>query len=169
MTLTLTDYITGKKIFDTGSEANRQVIEKFLVDKKGYAKSDIRVDEPIEVTFKGEPYTSTLDLVVFFRDRAVMAVRCAAGSIGSYEREIVSGARLVYDYQIPLAVTADGRDAIILDTLSGKKISQGMDTLPSKEDMACRFDQFEFSGLDTKRKEREMIIFRSFNMDRTNR
>ena len=41
---TVVDYITGKTKPDTGAEANRQKVERRLVEEKGYAKSEIEVD-----------------------------------------------------------------------------------------------------------------------------
>ena len=165
----ITDYITGKPIRNIGPEASRQIFEKFLVDEKGYAKKDIKVDEKLIVQFKGEDYISDIDLIVSCKEKALMAITCVAGSIGSYEREILAGARLVYDYQIPFAVSTDARDAAVMDTLSGKKAGQGLDAIPSKEEALKLIGTIEFKPLDENRKEREMIIYRSFNLEKVNR
>ncbi len=85
----MTDYITGREVHLIGPEISRQNFEKFLVETRGYAKQDIQVNEPLTVQFQGEDYVSSIDLVVCIKDRAVMAVTCVAGSIGSYEREIL--------------------------------------------------------------------------------
>lgn len=168
MNYIITDYITGKPVRNVGPEASRQIFEKFLVEEKGFEKTDIRVDEPIVVQFKEEDYSSVVDLIVFCRDKAVMAITCVAGSIGSYEREILAGARLVYDYQIPFAVSTDARNAVIMDTLTGKTITEGLEGIPSKGDMLKRIDELEFMTFDEARKEREMIIYRSFNLEKIN-
>ena len=60
----ITDYITGKSVRNAGPEASRQLFEKFLVEEKGWDKTDIVVDEPLTVQFKGEDYHSVIDLVV---------------------------------------------------------------------------------------------------------
>ena len=60
----ITDYITGEKIPDVGSEANRQRVERYLVAEKGYTKDDIEVDAPLEMTIGDAPYRSRVDLVV---------------------------------------------------------------------------------------------------------
>ena len=164
----ITDYITGKAVRNVGPEASRQIFEKFLVEDKGYAKKDIRVDEKLVVQFKGEDYVSAIDLIVYCRQKAVMAITCVAGSIGSYEREILAGARLVYDYQIPFAISTDARDAVIMDTISGKTTGQGLDAILSKKDALKMFESFKFEPLDENRKEREMIIYRSFNLEKVN-
>ena len=111
---------------------------------------------------------SVIDLIVFCGDRAVMAATCVAGSIGSYEREILAGARLVYDYQIPMAISTDARDAVVMDTLTGKIIAKGLEGIPSKNEILDRISDFEFPPLDENRKEREMIIYRSFNLEKVN-
>jgi hypothetical protein len=165
----ITDYITGNEINLIGPEISRQNFEKFLVESRGYDKQDIQVDEPLTVQFQGEDYVSSIDLVVCVKDRAVMAVTCVAGSIGSYEREILAGARLVRPYQIPFAVTTDARDAVVMDTLTGKTIGKGLSAVPSREQMEKKMSGLLFEPLDETRKEREMIIYRSFNLEKVNR
>jgi len=165
---TITDYITGQPVKNIGPEASRQIFEKFLVQDKGWAKEDIKVNEKIIVQFKGKDYISKIDLIVFCNDKAFMAVTCVAGSIGSYEREILSGARLIFDYQIPFAVSTDAMDAIIMNTLSGKKFGQGLNAIPSREKAFEMIKSLEYQPYDENKKEREMIIYRSFNMEKIN-
>jgi hypothetical protein len=165
----LTDFITGKPVRNIGPQAGRQVFEKFMVNEKGYEKEDILVDEELIVQFKGEDYISSIDLIVFCSQKAFMAITCVAGSIGSYEREILAGARLVYNDQIPLAVSTDARDASVMDTLSGNKLGQGLDAIPSKENACKMLESFKDKPFDENRKEREMIIYRSFNLEKINK
>jgi len=165
----ISDYITGKAVRNVGPEAVRQEFERFLVGEKGYDGEDIRVDEPLVVQFQGEDYPSSIDLIVCCHSKAFMAITCVAGSIGSYEREILAGARLVYGYQIPLAVSTDARDAIIIDTITGKKLGKGLNAIPSKAEALERMKAMEFIPLDENRKEREMIIYRSFNLEKINK
>jgi len=165
---TITDFITGQSVKNIGPEASRQIFEKFLVQDKGWAKKDIKVDEKIIVQFKGKDYISKIDLIVFCNDKAFMAITCVAGSIGSYEREILSGARLIFNYQIPFAVSTDARDAIIMDTITGKKYGQGLNTISSRKKAFEIVKSLEYQPFDENKKEREMIIYRSFNMDKIN-
>ncbi len=165
----ITDYITGNPINLAGPEISRQNFEKFLVETHGYKKQEIHVNEPLTVQFKGEDYVSSIDLVVCIQDRAVMAVTCVAGSIGSYEREILAGARLVRNYQIPFAVSTDAKDAVVMDTLSGKTLGKGLTAVPSREQMVKKLPDIVFQPLEENRKEREMIIYRSFNLEKINR
>lgn len=165
----ISDYITGNPVRNAGPEVVKQTVEQFLVKDRGYDKTDIRVNEPIVVQFKGEDYHSVIDLIVFCKERAIMALTCVAGSIGSYEREILAGARLVFDYQIPLAVSTDARDAVVMDTVSGSYRGKGLNAIPSKQEALNLLRTFAFPPLDENRKEREMIIYRSFNLEKINK
>ena len=162
----LIDYITGKPVPYVGAEANRQLFEKVLVETKGFLKQEIRVDEPITVTFQNQPYHSTLDLVVFCQDRPFMAIRCIAGSLGSYEREILAGARLIYDHQIPFSVATNGKEALVRDVITGKPAGEGMDAVPSRQWAMEQIKTMEKIPFPEKKREREMILFRSYNIDK---
>lgn len=166
MNLTLTDYITGKVVPDVGPEGSRQLFEKFLVEDRGYLKEDVKVDVPIKVIFKGEEYLSTVDLVVFCNQKPLMAVRCIAGSLGSYEREILAAARLLYDFQIPLSVSTNGKDALVRDVVSGKPYKDGLGAIPLKEEAIKLVESFVYPPFSPEKKEREMIIFRSYNIEK---
>ncbi len=165
----ITDYITGKEIDNVGAEASRQIFEKFLVETKGYAKTDILVDVPLTVQFKGEDYLSVIDLIVSVEDRPFMAITCVAGSIGSYEREILAGARLIYDHIIPFAVSTDARSAIIKDSITGKTIGQGLDAIPDYSQARDLLKNIEAIVLDPEKRSGEMIIYRSFNLEKVNK
>ena len=94
---TIIDFVTGREIPNIGAEENRQAVAEYLVNEKGYSKEDIAVDVEIELAIAGERYHSQVDLVVRVDPGGlpVMAIKCAAGSLGSREREIVSAARLM--------------------------------------------------------------------------
>jgi hypothetical protein len=162
----ITDFVTGKEIPNIGAEENRQAVEHFLVEEKGFLKEDIAIDVDIELTVAGEAYKSQVDLVVSIDVGTVrfMAVKCAAGSLGSREREIVAAARLLDEkYQIPFSVVSDGKTAIVLDTVNGKKVEEGMDAIPSKEEALEKLKSIELQPFPEKRLEREKLIFRSYD------
>ncbi len=166
----ITDFITGKDVPNVGAEENRQAIEQYLVEQKGYLKEDIQIDADIELTVAGELYRSQLDLVISADGgkTRLMAIRCAAGSLGSREREIVAAARLLENYQIPLSVVSDGKTAIVLDTVTGKKIGEGMDAIPSKKEAVYKFESLELQPFPNDRLEREKLIFRTFDSENVN-
>jgi hypothetical protein len=165
----VTDYITGKKIDNVGAEASRQIFEKFLVETKGYDKSDILVDVPLTVQFKGEDYPSVIDLIVNVEDRPFMAVTCVAGSIGSYEREILAGARLIYEHIVPFAVSTDARNVIIKNGCTGETMGQGLDAIPDHSQAREMLKEIDPTPLDPEKRSGEMIIYRSFNLEKINK
>lgn len=176
MNITLIDYITGKMVPDVRAEGSRQLFEKFLVENRGYDRTDVLIDVPIKVLFKGREYASTVDLVVLCSQKPLMAVRCVAGSLASYEREILAAARLVYDVQIPFSVSTNGKDALVRDAISGKsiykpngekyEIGEGLAAVPTKAEGMKFIESFEYIPLPPEKKEREMIIFRSYDIER---
>ena len=157
------DFITGNKVPDVGPEANRQEVERVLVEQKGYAKKDIEVDALIEIEIAEKVYRSSVDLVVSANDRRLMVVKCVAGSLGSREREIIAASRLLDKYQIPFSVASDGKTAVVLDTVSGKKLGEGLNAIPSKDEIKKSLAATALEPLSEKRLEKEKLIFRSYD------
>ncbi len=166
----ITDFVTGREVPNVGAEENRQAVEEVLVKEKGYLKEDIQVDVDIAITVAGEPYRSQVDLVVSSDGGKTrfMVIKCAAGSLGSREREIVAAARLLVEYQIPCAVVSDGKNAIVLDTVTGKKIGDGLDAIPSKQEAVNRLKSLTPQAFSKERLEREKLIFRTYDIENVN-
>ena len=118
----------------------------------------------------GEIYRSQLDLVISADGGKTrfMAIRCVAGSLGSREREIVAAARLLDDYQIPFSIVSNGITAIVLDTVSGKKTGEGMDSIPAKKEAIEKLESLELLPFPKDRLEREKLIFRTFDSENVN-
>ena len=72
------------------------------------------------------------------------------------------------DYQIPFAVVSDGKTAIVLDTVSGKKTGAGMAAIPSKEAAMRMLDSYQPISLPADRREREKLIFRTYDSENVN-
>ena len=166
----IVDFVTGKEIPEVGAEANRQAVARYLVKDKGFAKADIEVDLEIAFDVAGEPYRGQVDLVVSIgKDRIrYMAIKCAPGSLGSCEREILAAARLLAQYQIPLSVVSDGNTAIVLDTLTGEKIGEGLEAIPSKRKSLEKLNAFTLQPYPQERVARERLIFRTYNCEYVN-
>jgi hypothetical protein len=165
----LKDFITGREVPNIGAEENRQALERCLVEQKGYAREDIEVEVPIEMEIAGASYRSVVDLVARVGTRRMVVFRCAAGSIGSYEREVLAAARLLDAYQIPWAVASDGIDAVVLDTVSGRRIGAGLDAIPARAELEARLPSLEFKALPEDRRLREQLIFRTYDREAVNR
>jgi hypothetical protein len=159
----IVDYITGQPVANVGAEANRQQVERYLVEIKGYRREDVIVDAPIDVNIDGEVYRSVVDLVVQIEDRPVMAVKCAAGSLGSREREIVSAARLYHKTVLPLAVVSDGADATVLNGATGKPTGRGLEAIPSRSEAVKLAQAKPLPPLSPDRLHRVKLVFRSYD------
>jgi hypothetical protein len=121
------------------------------------------VDAPIDVEIDGDVYRSAVDLVVRIEGRPLLAVKCAAGSLGSREREIVSAARLYGKHPIPLAVVSDGSDATLLDTLTGKKTGTGLAAIPTRSEVINLAQAEPPPRVAPDRLAREKLVFRSYD------
>jgi hypothetical protein len=159
----IVDFITGESVPNVGSELNRQKVERYLVRQKGYRREDVLVDAPIQIDIDGQVYRSKVDLVIQIDDQAFMAVKCAAGSLGSREREIVSAARLFGPAPLPLAVVSDGTSAVVLDVATGKKKSEGLATIPHRSEAVGLIRADRLPSLAPERLAREKLVFRSYD------
>ncbi|MFW5908347.1 MAG: type I restriction enzyme HsdR N-terminal domain-containing protein [Desulfosalsimonas sp.] len=160
----ITDYVTGKQVPDSGAEANRQAVERVLVDQKGYARSDIAVDMPVSFFAAGEKYCSAVDLVVFAEKQPFMVIKCAAGSLDSRKKEAISAARILFDRVAPYAAASDGTTALVFDTATGKQIGEGLEALPDAQKAKELISKAAPFFLPEKRIEKERIIFRSYDI-----
>ncbi|MBC2712534.1 MAG: type I restriction enzyme HsdR N-terminal domain-containing protein [Desulfosarcina sp.] len=159
----IVDFITGQPVSNVGAEANRQQVERYLVEEKGYRREDVIVDAPIDVEIDGNVYRSTVDLVVQVESRPLMAVKCAAGSLGSREREIVSAARLYGTSPMPLAVVSDGSSATVLDAATGKKTGDGLAAIPTRSEAVNLAQAKPPPSVAPDRLAREKLVFRSYD------
>lgn len=162
------DYVTGRKTPLIGSEENRQEVEKFLVDKKGYAREEITVDQDLILTVGGEPYRSQVDLLVRVEGRSLMAVKCVAGSLDSREREIVAACRIAEARPIPLGVVSDGKEARIMDAATGERVGDRLEDLPARTEAASYLQRGGEKPLQQEKVEREKLIFRTYDMEDIN-
>ena len=165
----IVDFITGRTVPNVGAEENRQAVERLLVEEKGYAKTEISVDAPIEVEIPDGVYRSQVDLVVRVEDRIFMCFKCAAGSLGSREREIVAAARLLAPYPAPCAVVSDGKTAIVLDTATGKATAEGLQAIPTRDEARRHLTETSPAPFPGERRLREGLIFRSYDTMNVNR
>lgn len=164
----IVDFITGKKTPNIGAQANRQKVERFLVEKCGYDKADIQVEKPVALTIAGENYRSNVDIIVQVAGENAILIKCVAGSLGSREREVVAAARVIAQLPVPVAVVSDGNTAVVLDSITGKKTGEGLGAIHGKEAMGKLLGRITGSPYPKARLEREKILFRSFDSDNVN-
>lgn len=157
------DFATGKKVPLVGPEENRQSVEVFLVKNRGYDKKDIEINIPISFVVKNAPHHSRVDLTVNLNGIRVMLFKCVAGAVGSWEREALSAARILETYQIPFAIVSDGKEASVMETLSGKKKGTSLTDIPAKSEALAYLKNFSPEALPPDRLEKERLIFRTYD------
>ena len=164
---TCEDYLTGETIVDTDDERCRQELAKLLVERKGYDKSDLEPRLCIETLYNGQFVASTIDITAREKNKRFMILRFAPGSIVTRERPAIAAARILEpSYQIPLAVVTNCKDAVVLDTYTGKVVRQGLDNIPDKREAealvkSLRFDLFD----DEEKRDRERRILNAYDIE----
>ena len=162
-----TDYITGETLVDTDDERCRQDLARFLVEEKGYAKSDLEPRLSIETLYSGQFVTSTIDITVRVAGKRFMILRFAPGSIVTRERPALAAARVLEPaYQIPLTVVTNSREGEVLDTYTGKVVRQGMENIPDKKEAEALVKSLRFDPLeDETKKDRERRILNAYDVE----
>jgi hypothetical protein len=158
------DFITGETIVDTHDERARQKIARFLVEEKGYSKSDIEVRREIPLNVDGNRATAKVDFVIRLDGRAFAIIIFGPGSLVTRERSTLAAARLVESYAVPFAVVTNGKDAEVMETKSGHVIAEGLEAIPSKEEALERIRTLTFEKVPEKRLEKEKRILYVFDV-----
>ncbi len=154
-----TDFITGEELVDTDDERFRQKIARFLVEEKGWDKSDIQPRQKIETLFSGTYVTSRIDFLVHLGSDPFMIIRYGPGSIVTRERPAIAAARvLIQGLRIPLAVVTNGTDASVLETAKGGQLGTGLNAIPSKEEATQLIKEYPPGPFPEEKRERELRI-----------
>ena len=163
----LRDYLTGEELTDTDDERNRQQLARMMVEEKGYAREDLEPRRFIETFFSAQFIRSTIELTVNLDGKRFMIIRYAPGSLVTRERSAIAAARVLEDqYQIPLVVVTNGRDAELLDTATGQVLATGMEAIPDYRQARELLPTLVFrEGMEGKKRERELRILNTFDVE----
>ncbi len=166
---TLNDYVTGEELTDTDDEQTRQELFRMMVEKLGYEKEDLEPRCFIETLFSTQFVRSNIELAVSLKElgKKFLIIRYGAGSLVSRERSAIAAARVLEkEYQIPLAVVTNGRDAELIDTATGEILATGMDAIPSRDRAQEMLTELEFRPpAEGKKREGEMRILNAFDVE----
>jgi hypothetical protein len=165
---TLLDYLTGEELTDTDDERIRQDISRMMIEQKGYGKAELTPRSCIDTLFTHHFVRSTIDLTVRLGNRSFMIIRYGPGSLVSRERAAIAAARVIHaDYRIPLAVVTNGRDAELLDTVTGKILGNGLQSIPDRAAASLLLPALTFLPRQEGIKlEREKRILNAFDIER---
>ncbi len=159
------DYLTGEAITDTHDERYRQALAKLLVEKKGYYKSDIFPRRKLTVVAGNKCAQVQIDFTVVLNDTAAMIIRYGPGSLVTRHRPAIAASRVVAAYQIPLIVVTNGLDADIIDGKTGKVLSKGIETIPSRQSLLDRCRAGAKEPISPQRAEFEQRILYAYDVD----
>lgn len=135
----------------------RELMLQFLKDEKGYSDEDIEIDRKFII--EGDDRVS-VDFIIKLQGKRLIAIKCTPTSLESRERHIIAFSRVVDNYQIPLSVVTDSIHARVLDTISGRLISEEINSIPSKTEI--KIDDFEMRCCPSERLEKEKRILLAF-------
>ena len=152
------DYITGNLVVDTDDERAKQTIAKFLVEEKGYLKTDIHVQRKIPLLVDGNHAETTVDFIIRINEKSFAVIIFGPGSIVTRERSTLASARLVENHEVPYAIITNGKDAEIMETQSGKVIAKGLHSILHKTDAQKKAADHIYQTVSDKRKEKEKRI-----------
>jgi hypothetical protein len=158
------DFITGETVVDTHDERARQQIARFLVERKGYSKKDIETRRNIALALDDQQGVVRVDFVIRLQGNAFAIVQFGPGSLVSRERSASAAARLVEPYVVPYAVVTNGKDAEVLETRSGKVISEGLDTVPCRDEALKMMEALVFEQLSAERLAKEKRVLFTFEV-----
>lgn len=142
----------------------RQTMRDFLINEKGYSHSDVEYDKGFEIILDDRKTLTSVDFIIKLNGIRLMVIKCSPGSLESRERHLISFARVVDSFQIPFAVLTDGSYARILDTLSGKLIAEGLNSIPDRAQAVEIVNSIELIPYPPERMDREKRILLAFDV-----
>ena len=160
-----TDFITGETIIDTHDERYRQKIAHLLINHKGYQKNDIQPRKDLLVQAGENRAVIKIDFLINLSGKICMIIKFGPGSIVTRRRSLLAASRVLAPYQIPIAVVTNGEDAEVLEGASGRVISLGLETIPSREQLIEIISTDLFSRIPAKRAEMESRILYCYEVD----
>ncbi len=165
---TLNDFLTGEELIDTDDERLRQDLSRMMILEKGYAKSELTPRRFIETLFAKSFVRSTIELTVKIEHKDILILRYGPGSLVSRERAAIAAARVLNpDYEIPLAIVTNGKDAELLDTSTGKILGYGLHSIPDRATAEQMLNHLVFQPPRKElSRERELRILNAFDVER---
>ena len=143
--------------------AARKMVEYLLLEKKGYAREEVRKQVVFDVILGQETAHSSVDFLVTIAGKKAMVIKCASGSLSSRERQAVAAARLLDSPPVPIAVVADPTTAEVLDVMTGKVIGEGFGAIPVKDQILTVISEKKLIPLSPERIEKEKRILLAFD------
>jgi hypothetical protein len=144
------------------TQVQRRVID-FLTSQKGYTNKDIDANRDFRVNLQDASFNARADIILKIDGKIFCVIKCVMSSLESWERHSIAFSRVVESYQIPYTVVTDSESARILDVIGGRLISEGLDSIPSKDDALKIIKKITFQAYPEQKAEREKRILYAFD------
>jgi len=161
----LDDFLTGETLKDTHDERYRQQVGRLLVLRKGYLKSDIEPRKKLIVRAGEHRAAIKIDFLINLAGKSRMVIKYGPGSIVTRRRPLVAISRVLTPYQIPVAVVTNGEDAEVIDGSTGRVLSRGLESIPSKSQLIDMTSGNQPEPIEAGRADMESRIVYCFEVD----
>jgi hypothetical protein len=141
----------------------KQKVFEFLIKEKQFKPEEIETDPEFRITLSDSEITVHIDLVVNISSASFILILCRPTAIESWERYIISSAKVIKDYQIPYTVVTDGENARIIDVLTGRLIGKSLSELFKREEALNKMKDFKKIPCPDNRLEKEKRIVYAFD------
>ena len=115
------------------------------------------------MTIDDKKILSMVDFFVTVDETAFMVIRYGPGSIVTRERPALAAARILAQYQVPCTVVTNGEDAEVLDTLTGKVVGTGLDSIPDKTAAREHLSKIKLQHLSPEQSDAERRILSAYD------
>jgi len=140
----------------------KQKVFEFLIKEKQFKPEEIETDPEFRITLSDSEITVHTDFVVNLSSASFILILCRATAIESWERYIISFAKVIKDYQIPYAVVTDGENAQIIDIPAGRLIGKSLSELFNRQEVLNKMKDFKKIPCPANRLEKEKRILYAF-------
>ncbi|MFH1991151.1 MAG: type I restriction enzyme HsdR N-terminal domain-containing protein [Pseudomonadota bacterium] len=161
----LVDFISGEIIADTHDERYRQKVAHLLVNQKGYLKKEIQTRGELLVTAGNKSAIVKIDFQVNLDGITGMIIKYGPGSLVTRHRPALAASRLVAPYQVPVVVVTNGEDAEILEGATGKVMSQGLGSIPTKTELSEKIAKTSLNRISAEQAVVESRVVYAFEVD----
>jgi len=146
----ITDFLSGSVIADTHDERYRQKIARMLVLDCKFEKYEISANYILDVIAGKRKAGLKVDFLVCYQEKTIALIKYAPGSLVTRRLSTLALSRIIKPYQIPVVVITNGEDAEIIDGETGKVIANGLENLPTKDNLKEKMTHFSFNPIKNK-------------------
>jgi hypothetical protein len=140
----------------------KQKVWEILTKEKNFDPGEIEIDPEVRLRLSDCEATVSIDFIINLPSASFMIIKCSSSAIESWERYVISFARVVKDYQIPYAVVTDGDNARIIDVLAGTLVSESIERILNRQEALDKMKDFKKIPCPVNRLEREKRVIYAF-------